>query len=150
MMHRLIAIMLIPLFAVANSLAHSHSTAAHQASSHGRAHFHVGIAPQHSNQDHEPHEHSHHGHGHDHERDDSESAPVNPADHDSDAVYLVAADVVYTTSDRSLIEFDSDAVVKTVKDYPPQIQTSNRWRDRRRYSTAPEIPLYLLHAALRL
>ena len=153
MMNQLLAILLMPFFVVGNSLAHSHGLAAHPSPSQGRVHFHVGSTVQHGHE-HKSHGHSHHGHNHshdqDHESDDSKPAPVEkPVDHDSDAVYVAAADFVYTTSDPTSIEDGLYAVVETVKDYlaavrPPAI------RDLRIPWTTPELPLFLLHAALRL
>ncbi len=159
-MDRLIAILLIPLFVVGNSFAHSHGTAAHQSPIPSRAHFHVNSDPHHGHDKHESHEHSHHHHhGHDHhghhhdehdqESDESKSSPLAPADHDSDAVYVVAADFLYTTCYRIAIEIDSHAFIGTVvcllTDFSPTVR-----RDRPPLATTADIPLYLLHAALRL
>lgn len=155
MMNRLIAILLMPLFVVGNSLAHSHSTAAHPSPGEGRAHFHVGSAPQQGHHNHDSHEHAnhdHHGHDHngdDHESDEPESAPVAPVEHDSDAVYVAAADLVFTACDRIFIEIDAHSFVGTVvcllTDFRPSVL-----RDRPPLATTTQLPLYLLHAALRL
>ncbi len=153
--NRLIAILLMPLFVVGNSLAHSHRTAAHQSQGLGRAHFHVGSALQHGHHNGAPHKHAnhdHHGHdddGHDHESDAFESAPVAPVEHDSDAVYVVAADFVYTACNRIFVEIASYSFVGTVAclltDFRPSVL-----RDRPSLATTTRLPLYLLHAALRL
>ena len=152
-MHRLLAILLMPFFVLGNSLAHSHGSLAHQSPSQGRAHFHVGSTPQHGHE-HHSHGHSHdgHSHGHDqeHESDDSLPAPVKtPDDHDSDAVYVVAADFVVTISDRSSIEVGQYAAPEVVEDFLAAIRPPAGCELRIR-STTPELPLYLLHAALRL
>ena len=159
-MHRLIAILLIPFFVVGNSLAHSHGSAAHQSPSQGRAHIHVGSAPQHAH-NHESHGHSHHehGHGHDHhsktseqkqKRDDSKPAPIEKTvDHESDAVYVATADYVVTTSARISTEMGSCDVVESVEDYL-SCTRPNSWHERPPLASPPELPLYLLHAALRL
>ena len=152
-MHRLIAILLIPFFVVGNSFAHSHGAAAHLSPSHGRAHIHVGSAPKHGHSD-ESHGHSHHDHDHshgqDHASDDSKPAPLEKSvDHESDAVYVTAADFMVTTSDRMSIEDDSCAVVETDEDYFSGIRSPSRL-DRPPLVTTTEQPLYLLHAALRL
>jgi hypothetical protein len=159
-MNRLIAILLMPLLVVGNSLAHSHSSAAHQSPGEGRAHFHVRSAPQHGHRNHDSHEHAnhdhhghdHHGHdhhGHDHERNDPESAPVAPVEHDEDAVYVVAGDFVYTACERISIEIASYSFVAAaaclITDFRPSVL-----RDRPPLTTPPQLPLYLLHAALRL
>lgn len=162
-MHRLVAILLIPFFVVGNSLAHSHEPAAHLSPSQGRAHIHVGSAPQHVNS-HEAHGHSHHGHshGHDHGKshahasdqnhisDNSKPAPVEkPVDHESDAVYVSTADFFGTTSARISIEVTSCAVVEAVEDYLSGIRT-NSLHDRPPLASTTQLPLYLLFAALRL
>lgn len=152
-MYRLLAILLMPFFVVGNSLAHSHGSAAHPSQSQGRAHFHVGSTFQ-QGHEHHSHGHSHHGHSHshdqDHASDESRTGPVEkPVEHDSDAFYFVAADFVVTTSDRTSIEVSSYAIVETVEDYLAEIRPPDR-RDLRIRSTTPELPLYLLHAALRL
>jgi hypothetical protein len=152
-MNRLIAILLMPLFVVGNSLAHSHSTAAHQSPGEGRAHFHVGSAPQQGHHNHDSHEHANHDHhdhdGDDHDSDEHESAPVAPAEHDSDAVYVATTDFVFTACDRISIEIDAHAFVGTVvcllTDFRPSVL-----RDRPPLATTTQLPLYLLHAALRL
>ncbi len=167
MQTRLLVLLLMPLFVVGNSLAHSHSTATHQSPTEGRVHFHVGSAPElvhhhrdphdHANHDHHGHDHhghDHHGHdhhGHDHEGDDHESDEPEsaPVEHDSDAVYVVAADFVFTAFDRISIEIDSHTFVATVicllTDFRPSLL-----RDRPPLATTTPLPLYLLYAALRL
>jgi hypothetical protein len=159
-MHRLLAILLIPFFVVGNSFVHSHGSAAHQSPSHGRAHFHVGSTPQHGHT-HESHGHSHHEHGHGHvhhgqtseqkqKRDDSKPSPIEKTvDHESDAIYIAAADYVFTTSARISIEMGSGEVVKSVEDYVPCTQP-DCWRERPPLTSPPGLPLYLLHSALRL
>ncbi len=158
-MHRLIAILLIPFFLVGNSLAHSHGSAAHQFPSSGRAHIHVGSATQHGHSL-ECHEHSHHGHdrghshGHaanqNHKSDSSKRAPVeSTADHESDAIYIAASVFVGTSSARASIEVDSCDFVDTIEGYLPGNRLPAR-HDRPPLATTTELPLYLLHAALRL
>ena len=152
-MHRFVAILLIPLFVVGNSLAHSHGSAAHQSPSQGRAHIHVGSAPKHGHSD-ESHGHSHHDHGHgdgkDYASDDSKPAPVEKSvDHESDAVYVTAGDFMVTTSDRMSIEVGSCADVETYEGYFSGIRPPSRL-DHPPLDTTTELPLYLLHAALRL
>jgi len=152
-MNRLVAILLMPLFVVGNSLAHSHSTDAHQSPGKGRAHFHVGSAPQQGHHNHASYKHANHNHhdhdGHHHESDEPESTPVVPTEHDSDAVYVVAADFVFTVCDRVFFEIDSHAFVGTLvclfNDFRPSVL-----RDRPPLATTTQLPLYLLHAALRI
>ncbi len=150
-MNRLVAILLIPFFVLGNSLAHSHGTAAHQSPSEGRAHFHFVSAHQQAH-DHNSHGHSHQSHSHEqaHESDDSQPAPIEqPIDHDSDAIYIAIPDFMVTTCDRTLIETGSFGFVETVEDYFAGIRPSPR-RDFPQLATTTELPLYLLHAALRL
>jgi len=74
---------------------------------------------------------------------------VKPIEHDSDAVYLVAADCLFTTSDRCSLDLDSQFFHETATDVitvairPPRL-------DAPPLSCTSELPLYLLHAALRL
>jgi hypothetical protein len=161
-MCRLIAILLVPFFAVGNSLAHSHGSAAHPSSSHGRAHIHVGSDPQHSH-GHASHGHSHHGHRHKHpnhrhgdavgqncKSDDSNPAPIElPFEHESDAVYVAAADFMVTASAQFSIEVGLCAAVETVEHYLSTIRSRTRL-DRPPLAVISELPLYLLHAALRI
>ncbi len=156
-MDRLVAILLMPFFVVGNSFAHSHGSAAHPSHSHGRTHFHVGSTIQHGHE-HESHGHVHHSHSHSHSddqkqnhaRDDSQPAPVEkPVGHDSDAVYVFAADFFAPVSDRSSMEVGQCAAFEKVVDFLPAVRPPAT-RALKLRSTAPELPLYLLHAALRL
>lgn len=143
-MNRLVAILLIPFLLVGNALGHSHGIATHQSANHCRAHIHVGSAHHHG-------QHSHgsngHRHGHDHESDKPESAPVTPVDHDSDAIYVVSADDAYIPTDRVLfgVFYFVDAPLRILNDSRPSIP-----RACTLIANTSELPLYLLHAALRL
>jgi hypothetical protein len=156
-MHRLVAILLIPIFVVGNSFAHSHGSAAHSPASHQRAHIHVG------GDDHHEHGHAAHGHDHGHKRhgehhpheDEHESngaqqEPIAPpVDHDSDAIYLVASDFATTSTGRVSIELDYQLALPqfgvSFVDSPAKIPCPQPHK-----SPPFELPLYLLHAALRL
>lgn len=157
-MHRLVAILLIPIFVVGNSLAHSHGQPAHSSQEHGRAHFHVGNTSHHdaSHESHDhSHGHSHHGHHqHSHDKDpdcgDSNSVPVEaPVDHDSDAIYLIPAELALNPSDRASLQLDAEPLILTTdwsfvdmqeKIQPPQLDQS----------PPSKLPIYLLNAALRI
>ncbi len=146
-MSRLVVILLIPFLLVGNALAHSHSMAAHQTHDHGRAHIHVANAPHHHK--HHSHESGDHDHGHVHESDEHESTQVTPVEHDSDAIYLASSDDVYTPTDRISAESGSpvyvDAPLYILNDPHPTAALACV------HSARPsELPLYLLHAALRL
>jgi len=145
-MNRFVTILLIPFLLVGNALAHSHGMAAHQSTNHGRAHIHVASAPQHG---HHSHDCDDHHHGHDHASDEHESAPITPVEHDSDAIYLASADDAYTPTDRVSLELGSscffDAPLCIVDDSRPPAVLSCPCT-----ASTPELPLYLLHAALRL
>ena len=145
-MNRFVTILLIPFLLVGNALAHSHGMAAHQSSNNGRAHIHVASAPHHG---HHSHDSDGHHHGHDHESDGHESAPVTPVDHDSDAIYLASADDAFTPTDRVSFELGCscffDAPLCIVDDSRPPAAVSFTPT-----ASTPELPLYLLHAALRL
>jgi len=150
MMQRLLTILLVPFFVVGNSLAYSHSQAAHASPSKGRAHFHFGSGGHHWHH-HESHEHSHgrHVHRHRHEADDSQPTPTPPSDHDSDAIYVAAVDYVFSITERSVIHFAAGVVVTSVEN---DLAACNSpiGDHLQRYSPASGPPLYLLHAALRL
>lgn len=145
-MNRFVAILLIPFLLVGNALAHSHGTTAHQSPNHGRAHIHIGSAPHHG---HHSHETEGHHHEHDHESDEPESAPVvTPVEHDSDAIYVVSADDAYTPTDRVstvlvLSYFDTPLCI--LNDSCPPVPRSCTL-----CANTSELPLFLLHAALRL
>lgn len=154
-MYRFVAILMIPFCVVGSSLAHSHGSPTHPSPSQGRAHIHVGSASQHFHS-HASHGHSHHVHGQSHEdgheRDSNDSSPgpvENPVGHESDAVYVTAADFLVTTSSRVSIEVDSCAVVETVEYCLSAIFMPSRL-ERPPLATTFGRPLYLLHAALRL
>ena len=160
-MQRLVAILLIPFLVVGNSFAHAHGSAAHLSPGQGRAHIHVGSTTKHGHS-HESHGHSHHSHGHDHghnhghandqnpKRDDSKPAPLEKTvDHESDALYVAAADLMVKTTSRVSIEVDSCAVVESVAYCLSGIFMPSRLAHPLLAMTSG-LPLYLLHAALRL
>jgi hypothetical protein len=155
MMHQLLAILLMPVFVVGNSLAHSHSTATHRSASESRTHFHVGSAQEHGHHHHGSHQHvkhDHHGHdhhGHDHATDSPETTPVAPVEHDSDAVYIDVSDFVYTAFDRHPIEIEACPFFKT-RSCLLTVFRPSMLRDRPPLATTSQLPIYLLHAALRL
>jgi hypothetical protein len=150
-MNRLLAIVLVPLFVVGNSFAHSHCDMANQSSSQSRAHIHVGGGGHHRHDVHGSHEHSHHDHQHDadNEGDGRDSIPVGLFEHDSDAIYFVAADSLFTTSkfitvDLSLqFALDAATTLNSVATCSPRVHELPRLR-------TSEAPLYVLHAALRI
>ncbi len=148
-MNRLVAILLLQISVLGNLFAHSHCGSALPTQGQNRAHIHVGSSLHVKQHKHGAHEHSHHGH-HDHRQgDSSNSAPLEPLDHDSDAVYLVAADLVFTTSERCTLEIESQFLEETfpclvgIANHPSTFHTLA-------LSNTSELPLYLLHAALRL
>ncbi len=157
MLHRLLAILLVPFFVVGNSFAHSHDSAAHSSPSPSRTHFHLGDDSHHGHHHRESHGHSHdrhgcdhtHGHRHDHETDESQTVTTTPVDHDSDAIYVAAGDFWFSPPEHGPQASGTYAVVTFVSDYVPIIQPPFR-RDLRRHSLAWGPPLYLLHAVLRL
>lgn len=158
-MFRLVAILLIPIFVVGNSFAHSHGSAAHSPASQQRAHIHVGGDDRHEHS-HAAQSHNHHsehhshegGHGHDDEPENSgaQQEPIAPpVDHDSDAIYLVASDFATTSTGRVSIEVDSQLALPqfgvSFINSPAKILCPQPHK-----SPPSELPLYLFHAALRL
>jgi hypothetical protein len=150
-MKRLFAILLIPFFVVGNSLAHSHGGAAHASQGQTRAHIHVFGASHHHHDNHDSHGHSHHSHHHDHDQDGNgcDPTPVEPGDHDSDAVFLAGADCLFTPSKRCSVDlefqfFNMDATgIILVASGPPHCSSPPP-------PDISELPLYLRQAALRL
>jgi hypothetical protein len=72
-----------------------------------------------------------------------------PVEHDADAVYFVDADSLFTISERSSIEFEGLCLPETIVAFshvairqPRDQKAGPCW--------ASELPLYLLHAALRI
>jgi len=158
-MYRLIAILLIPMFVVGNSFAHSHGSAAHSSEGHGRTHLHVGNSSHHDSS-HEPHDHAHghshhdhhqHSHVEDHCHKDADSTPLEvPADHDSDAIYLVSFDLALNCGDRPSIENDAQALVHNTDFSFADVRASIQRPQADHSPPLQRLPLYLLNAALRL
>lgn len=178
--HQLFAILLLPFLVVGNSLSHAHAIASHHWPGKTRAHIHLAGGPHSKHHDHElrdegSHRHSHdgHQHGHSHQHGHGQqhdhgqhnhhdgrgsdghgtrhqsAANHEPNDHDSDAVYFFAADCLFTVSKCCLAELDSQDDRSTESVYPTlaSLPTASRtWP----YSITSELPLYLLHVALRL
>jgi len=143
-MNRLVAFLLIPFLLVGDCFAHSHGHAAHNSTSQARPHIHVGAVSKHG------HDHKHkHGHKHDHDGNPPSATPEVPVEHDADAVYFADADSLFTISERSSIEFEGLCLPETIVAFsnvairqPRDEKTGPYW--------ASELPLYLLHAALRI
>ncbi|MCO8123334.1 hypothetical protein NHH03_16410 [Stieleria sp. TO1_6] len=138
-MNRLLSILLIPLFVLGPALPHSHAgSGVAEPDGHAlRSHVHL------------------HGHDHAHEHADedestSPSDSLSPAaEHDSDAIYLVASGQSLTRTSGAIgIEVHSaDWVAFSV---PITVDVRPRWRASDppdRYAT---LPIYLLTASLRL
>jgi hypothetical protein len=159
-MNRLIAFLLMPFLLVGDCFAHSHGHAAHDSTSHARPHIHVGAVSKHNHGHDHKHGHNHkhghdHKHGNDHKHDHDHdgnppcATPEVPVEHDADAVYFVDADSLFTISERSSIEFEGLCLLETIVAFshvairqPRDQKAGPCW--------ASELPLYLLHAALRI
>jgi hypothetical protein len=145
-MNRLVAFLLMPFLLVGDCFAHSHGHAAHDSTSQARPHIHVGAVSKHGH----GHDHDHkHGHKHDHDGNPPSATPEVPVEHDADAVYFADADSLFTISERSSIEFEGLCLPETIVAFsnvairqPRDEKTGPYW--------ASELPLYLLHAALRI
>lgn len=158
-MFRLAAILLIPIFVVGNSFVHSHGAAAHSPG-HSRTHIHVAGASHHershaSDGHHLGHDHGHVHRGKHHVHDDenggkgSQQEPIeSPLDHDSDAIYLVAADLTAICTDRFSVEFDSPAEAN-IGGWLVNLRPKHLCLQPHRSPPLGQT-LYLLHAALRL
>jgi hypothetical protein len=139
-MNRLVAFLLMPFLLVGDCFAHSHGHAAHDSTSQARPHIHVGAVSK--------HDHGH-DHKHDHDGNPPSATPEVPVEHDADAVYFADADSLFTISERSSIEFEGLCLPETIVAFsnvairqPRDEKTGHYW--------ASELPLYLLHAALRI
>ena len=161
-MNRLVAFLLIPFLLVGDCFAHSHGHAAHDSTSQARPHIHVGAVSKHNHNHGHDHDHGHdhkhghnhkhcHDHKHDHDHDGNPpcATPEVPVEHDADAVYFADADSLFTISERSSIEFEGLCLPETIVAFsnvairqPRDEKTGPYW--------ASELPLYLLHAALRI
>lgn len=139
-MNRLIAFLLMPFLLVGDCFAHSHGHAAHDSTSHARPHIHVGAVSKHN-----------HGHDHKHDHDGNPpcATPEVPVEHDADAVYFVDADSLFTISERSSIEFEGLCLLETIVAFSHVAIRQPRDQKAGPY-WASELPLYLLHAALRI
>ncbi len=156
MIRQLIVLLLVPFFVLGNSIAHSHSGAAHSSPAGGRAHIHLGGTEQgnHHHGDHgnDSHEHSHHGQHDQHDQHDGQHAPTSPiipADHDSDAIYLIASDYLSIATQGSSVESSLNAIVMAV-DFELDKSRAPKGFEAPRTPVLFGPPLYLLHAALRL
>ena len=136
-MNRLLSILLIPLFVLGHALPHSHAASGvAEPDGHAlRPHVHL------------------HGHVHAHDGEGESTSPndsLSPAaEHDSDAVYLVASGQSLTRNSGAIgIEVQlADWVAFSV---PLTVDVRPRWRcsdPPGRYGT---LPIYLLTASLRL
>lgn len=158
-MHRLVAILLIPIFAVGNAFAHSHGQSAHSLKEHGRAHFHVGNESHHG-AGHESHDHDHghslhdhHQHSHNENNDcrNSNAAQVAASvEHDSDAIYIPSVDLAFNCINRTSVPITGtslgDAAATSFADRPAK----TRHPQLDRPPLLHPIPLYVLNAALLL
>jgi hypothetical protein len=142
-MSRFLAILLIPFFALGNVLAQSHGGVSHPSHNEDRVHFHIGGNSHHGHDHHGMHSRSHH------DDDDHNSAGLVPQEHDSDAIYVAATDSLFRPSDRGSSKVVSLCVWETKNSF---CEFANR--PPREHSPplgcASELPLFLLHAALRL
>lgn len=149
-MYQVIAILLLPLLIMGNSLSHSYCLAAHCLPSEGAAHIHTGIAQHHAYTDkshsHGRHAHSHH---HTHKKYPSESTQLTTADHDADAVYISPIPGYFVESYRVVFDVATNipepwTVILDALRSPTHnsVQTS--------HLAFSGLPLYLLHAALLL
>ncbi len=166
-MHRLVAILLIPFFVAGNSFAHSHGTNAHGSLCANRAHIHIGTVAKHGHL-HASHGHAHYGHSHDHDHEhrhnhgksddhgsnqsrpskDTQTIPSETSvSHESDVIYVTAAEFIGTTSCRVSFELASCPTVETFVDV---LSNSRPNSSHHGPALTSEPPLYLLHAALRL
>lgn len=150
-MNRFLVILLIPLFAIGNSFANVHCVVAQHSRSQCTAHIHFGGGGHHKHDGHDLQEHSHHDHDHAQEIS-SEALGVNPSgddEHDSEAVYFVAADSLFKSSERFFVDFKTPSSRYSASSL---IEVDNLLQPihEPRLSLFVKMPLYLLHAALKL
>ena len=156
-MARLITFLMLPF--VAFGTPHAQLATVPSGQRESQRHLHLGG---HAHADTHRHEKGgEHGHGHSHSRMENDSGPDHGShspdfvvvpdpsrhDHDSDAVYLAAGDE-YVPINRSI---DATPIVRSVEAVARTICTrGTRLRPDGLRLTGEGLPLFLLHAALRL
>ena len=166
MFQRVRTSLLLVSVVVGNSMAHLHASVAHATRVGVRTHFHVGVAHHHRHGTESGHaHHSHAGDGHHHHAShhssanheggeeqagkDCHSAPSKPLEHDSTAVYLAALDWLPTTPLESLIEQGSSSC--RIEEFAGTLYVSRCVAaEFLHIPSPPKLPLFLLHASLRL
>ncbi len=150
-MNRFLAILLIPLFVIGNFFANVRCVVAEHSRSKCTAHIHFGGGGHHKHDGHDLREHSHHDHHHP-KKISSEAPGGNPSradDHDSDAVYFVAADSLFKSSERFSVDLENPFPRYTTSSLIAVEDLLQPYHEPR-LSPFVKRPLYLLHAALRL
>jgi len=144
-MHRLLSLILIPLFVLGPALPHSHAGSETIApDNHGsRPHVHL-------------HGHDHHTHGdehHHHHHDDDKSSESDPlstsAEHDSDAVYFAASDQ-FPSRSISLQRIDLGQLQWLPAELNDQTSPATAFQVVDPPDRFPTLPVYLLNRTLRL
>ena len=144
-MNRLLALLIVPLLVVGNSLSHTHAAIDAPSNCAERPHVHVADF-------HHSHGENYHLHGDEDAGSDrsEQPTPEHWPDHDSDAVYLSGGQFFLPISVASLGELQLDCVGFVGSDF--RLHGNGCRTDLLDYEvpirTGP--PLFLLHAALRL
>lgn len=162
MFRKLLTLLLLPCVLMSQSAVFGHAHGGSEPAGHElRPHLHTsGTSHEHDHsQEHadEGHHHhhgpGHHAHGQKEQRSDSNSQPVTPAEHDSDAVYLQCVDAVVAS--RVVVELEFPLLLGGAFDSwnPTDVPTVPQSVDYIRWAHAPPLlgpscPLYLRQLSL--
>ena len=149
MMKQLLSILLLPFFLLGNSFIHGSSKQSSLDPS--LPHFHL-TSWHHEHHCHDARSHFHHGRKHAHraeEKGQTSSTPERPADHDSDAIYLIVLEDALSSLESRLLDAP-DLAIDTA-----QVGGFNETCARVHLITYRSVaclgpPIYLLLAVLRL
>ena len=140
--HRLLSLILIPLFVLGPALPHSHAGSESAPANHGlRPHVHL-------------HGHDHHNHGdeHHHAHDDEPSendSLSTSAEHDSDAVYFAVSDQ-FPSRSTALERIDLGQLQWIPAELDDPTSTATAFQVVDPPDSFPTLPVYLLNRTLRL
>ena len=156
-MNRILAILLIPFFVMGTPHAHSQCVVAHPSADYAHPHIHIGGGSHHHPGAHGHSHHSQHAHSddwnphEDHRQNEvsSDSHSCMPVDHNSDAVYFLAADALFTIAKRCCLDNDMQVVISSAS-VDCRDDVLHQYSTQALQHGSAGRPLYLLHAALRL
>lgn len=152
MFRKLLALLMLPCVLMSQSAVVGHAHGGSEPAGHElRPHLHTGASHEHGDEGHHHHHDTSH-HSHD-QRSASDSQPVTPAEHDSDAIYLQCVDAVVAS--RVVVELEFSRLLDGVFDSwnPPNLLAVAQSGDVIRWANTPPLlgpscPLYLRQLTL--